>query len=110
MVICVAPFAIGFTVLAVLMNRAYGWSGEKLATASTASYHLNRRIDRVIDRLGRAGVDIGTRTAPLEKRVFNVFDRPSTAIIPAEARNERTATKRNPDSPTASGPAGRVEK
>lgn len=99
--LCVFPLAIGLVIAAVGMNRVHDWSEVKLDTVNRASFGLNRRIDAVMDRLGKAGVTIGTRTAPLEKTVFSAFDRPERTAL-KEGNHEPTST-RTTHRPAATG-------
>ena len=97
--LCVFPLAIILVVAAVGMNNVHDWSQVKLGALNRVSSSLNRRIDGVTARLGRAGVDIGAATAPLDTKVFSAFDRlPRTAVNegkhePSSKRSSDTAAK-----------------
>ena len=103
--LCVFPLAIGLVIAAVGMNRVHDWSEVKVGGVNRVSYGLNRRIDALMARLGRAGVTIGAAAAPLETKVFSAFDRPAGTAVnegkhePSSKRssNEPTETGRTPD-------------
>ncbi len=90
--LCAFPLAIGLVIAAVGMNNVHDWSEVKLDSVNRFSYGINRRIDGVMERLGRAGVTIGTKAAPLEKTVLSAFDRPERTAG-NEGKHEPTATR-----------------
>jgi len=91
--LCMLPLALGLVVAAVGMNRVHDWVDDKSGAVVRGSYSLNRRIDRIMDKLGRFGVEFGARAAPLESQVFSAFDRPS-GTVETEVTYEPTATQR----------------
>ena len=94
--LCMFPIAMALVIGAVGMNRVHDWSAVKLDTVNSLSYKLNRRIDSVMGRLGKAGVDIGAAAAPLEQKVFSAFDRPNGATV-YEVKHE-PSSKRSAES------------
>lgn len=91
--LCMLPLALGLAVGAVAMNRVHGWVDIRLGSVVRGSFSLNRRIDGIMDKLGRFGVEFGARAAPLEAKVFNAFDHPQ-ATVETEVTHEPTATQR----------------
>lgn len=85
--LCFFPLALVLVVAAVGMNSVHSWSEVKLDSVNRMAYGFNRRVDGLMTRLGRAGVDIGAATAPLEQKVFSAFDRPSETAS-REVNNE----------------------
>ena len=95
--LCAFPLAIGLVIAAAGMNRAHDWSEDKVGAVNRVSYGLNRRIDAVMARLGRAGVDIGAAAAPLEAKVFSAFDRPNGTAV--NEVKHGTSSTRTSDAP-----------
>jgi hypothetical protein len=95
------PLAIVLVIAAVGMNRVHDWSEDKVSGLNRVSYSVNRRIDSVMNRLGQAGVTIGTAAAPLEAKVFSAFDRPTVTDVNEEKYGP--AAKRTTDEPTKTG-------
>lgn len=99
--LCVLPLALVLVVAAVGMNNVHDWSEVKLGTVNRLSYSLNRRVDGVMTRLGKAGVTIGSAAAPLEQKVFSAFDRPQGTAV--REVNDESAAKRLTDTTATTG-------
>lgn len=95
--LCAFPLAILLVVAAVSMNNVHDWSAGRLDSVNRVAFSVNRRIDGLMSRLGRAGVTIGTVAAPLEQKVFSAFDRPNGTAA-NEVKHESSST-RTSDSP-----------
>lgn len=80
--ICLCPaalclFPIGPLLVAAVfaMNPLHDKTGNVLLRFVDLSHKLNLRVDSSADKIARRAIDFGAKIAPVEEKIFGIFDK-----------------------------------
>jgi hypothetical protein len=73
--LCLFPIGPLLVAAAFMVNPLHDKTGNILIRLVDLSHKLNLRVDASSDRIARRAIDFGAKIAPVEEKIFGIFDK-----------------------------------
>jgi hypothetical protein len=73
--LCLFPIGPLLVAAVFMMNPLHDKTGNVLIRLVDLSHKLNLRVDKSSDRIARRAIDFGAKIAPVEEKIFGIFDK-----------------------------------
>lgn len=87
MALCLLPFSIGLTTVAIMSGRVHTAAAKPLRRGEALTLKMRERVSSIMERGARASIAFNARLAPMTNWMNNAFKQ-DRAALPAPKTNE----------------------